>query len=366
MNPEGLIEKAVSILEKGGIVAFPTDTVYGLGADLRSETAVNRIFELKKRDRDNPLTMLLSESQPLGDYVKRIPRTAEKLIEKLWPGPLTLVFKSSPNVPRHMLGPGSTLGVRMTAGQTARSLLDSFGSPLATTSANQSGSDPLRSASQVAKQFGKRVDLVLPGFSGTGPPSVVLDLSEYPPTLERTGAISPLLIGRTMGRKVRLAEGIFFKILIVCTGNACRSPMAEGILKGMLPEELKRKVIISSAGTAPLEGAPPTPNAVKAAREYGIDISGLVAKQLRPQSISVADLVLAMERVHRDRVAELVPEAWEKTHLLKGYGQRGLPAFEREIRDPIGMPLDFYIDTAREIRTSLKGVVAELTRWLHA
>jgi hypothetical protein len=72
-----------------------------------------------------------------------------------------------------------------------------------------------------------------------------------------------------------------------------------------------------------------------------------------------------MERVHRDRVAELVPESWQKTHLLKGYGQTGIPSFEREIRDPIGMPLDFYANTASEIQASLKGVVAELNRWLH-
>jgi tRNA threonylcarbamoyl adenosine modification protein (Sua5/YciO/YrdC/YwlC family) len=365
-NLKKLIGEAVSILRDGGVVAFPTDTVYGIGADFQSEKAVKRVFEIKSRDEGKPLSMLLSDARNLGKFVKRVPRTAEKLIERLWPGPLTLIFGSPRNVPLYMVGPDSTLGVRVTGHETARSLIDSFGSPLAATSANLSGAEALRSGSEVGEQFAASLDLILPGYCGTGPPSAVLNVSEFPPTLERTGAVSPLLIARTMQRKVRLAEGVYFRILLVCTGNACRSPMAEGFLKEMLPEPLRRKVIVSSAGTAPLEGSPPTPNAVEAARELGADISGLVSKRLKPQTVRSADLVLTMERAHRDRVAELLPEAWEKTHLLKGYGEAGIPSFEREIGDPIGMPLDFYRTTAREIRLNLKGVVAELTRWLYA
>lgn len=358
------IEQALSSLKTDGIVAFPTDTVYGIGADYRSENAVKRIHKLKGRKKEKPLTLLLPDSEGLSRYIAKVPKTANKLIDTLWPGPITLILKASGEIPPYLLGPHRTVGVRVTGHEIAQALITAFGSPIATSSANLSGGEPLRTGSDVLREFGNEIDFVLPGYCGTAPPSVVLDISSFPPTIKRSGEISPLLIARTLGRRVRLSPGIFFRVLIVCTGNACRSPIAEGLLKEMLPQPLKKKVIVSSAGTAPMEGASPTPDAVTAARELGADIAGLVSKRLSPQVISSADLVLTMERMHRDRIAELVPEAWKKTHLLKGYGQKGIPAFEREIRDPIGMPLDFYRTTAQEIKNSLKGVVRELTRYL--
>jgi len=361
---EKLIGEAVSALRKGGIVAFPTDTVYGIGADFQNESAVKKVFNVKERERDKPLTLLLSDLNELAHYVNRVAKTAEKLIKTFWPGPLTLIFKASGTVPGYLLGPDSTIGTRMTGNETTIALIKGLGNALAATSANLSGSEPLRSASEVSSSFRDKIDYVLPGFCSPAPPSVVLNLSKFPPKLERGGSISPLLLARTMQRKVRLGNGVFFRILIVCTGNACRSPMAEGMLKMMTPELLRKKLIVASAGTAPLEGGPPTTSAVQATRELGTDISGVVSRQLKPEMISSADLILTMEQAHRDRVAELVPEAWQKTHLLKGYGQTGVPTFEREIRDPIGMPLGFYRKTARLIQSSLKGVVAELTRWL--
>ncbi|MFQ5905871.1 MAG: L-threonylcarbamoyladenylate synthase [bacterium] len=363
---EELVREAVSALSKGGIVAFPTETVYGIAADFRNESAIRKVFHAKKRERNKPLTLLLPELEELPRYVHRLPKTADKLTKTFWPGPLTLIFKASGTVPEYLLGPGSTIGTRMTSNETAMAFVKGFGNPLATTSANISGSQPLRSAAQVTSSLGERIDYVLPGFCGSAPPSAVLNLSRFPPKLERSGAISPLVLARTMQRKVRLGDGVFFRILIVCTGNACRSPMAEGMLREMTPEPLRRKLIVASAGTAPLEGSPPTTSAIKAARELGADISGLVSRQLNREMISSADLILTMEQAHRDKVAELVPEAWQKTHLLKGYGQTGVPTFEREIRDPIGMPLGFYRKTAGIIQSNLKGVVAELTRWLLA
>ncbi len=359
-----LTEEAVSALRGGGIVAFPTETVYALGADPRNESAVRRIFHLKGRMREKPLTLLFAGSKGLAWYAKRVPKSALVLIDTFWPGPLTLVFRASGEVHQYLTGPGPTIGARATRAPTAQAIIEAFGSPIATTSANLSGKTPLRSGSEVSSQFGTEVDVVVPGFCGASPPSAVLNVSSFPPTLERSGAISPLLLARVMGRRVRLGRNVFFRILIVCTGNACRSPMAEGLLKEMLPEPSRRLVIVSSAGTNPIEGNPPTPNAILAARELGADIAGLVSRAVRPEMISGADLVLTMEQAHRDRVAELVPEAWEKTHLLKGYGQKGIPTYMREIKDPIGMPLEFYRAIAAEIESNLRGVAAELRRRL--
>jgi tRNA threonylcarbamoyl adenosine modification protein (Sua5/YciO/YrdC/YwlC family) len=363
-NLEEQIRDAASTLREGGVVAFPTETVYGIGADFQNESAVKRIYEIKQRKKDKPLVLLLSEAGELPFYVKNVRKTAQKIIETFWPGSLTLIFKASSAVPEYLLGPDSTVGTRVTRNETTRSLIEAFGSCLATTSANVSGEEPLRSGSEVSSALGKKIDYVLPGFCGYMLPSAVLNLSQFPATLERSGAISPLLLARTMRRKVRLGKDVFFRILLVCTGNACRSPMAEGLLREMVPGEFKRKLIIASAGTSPIEGGMPTDLAIKAAKKLGADISGLLSRELNPTIVVNADLILTMEQRHREKVAELVPEAWEKTHLLKGYGQTGIPRYEQEIRDPIGMPLEFYEYTAREIQASLKGVVSELTRWL--
>jgi L-threonylcarbamoyladenylate synthase len=359
-----LAEEASLTLRGGGIVAFPTETVYALGADPGSESAVKRIFSLKGRAREKPLTLLFSDGKEVARYARNVPKSAQKLIDAFWPGPLTLVFRASSEVQEHLAGPGPSIGTRATRSATAQAIIDAFGSPVATTSANLSGEEPLRSGSEVSSQFGEKIDVVVPGFSGVSPPSAILNISRFPPTLERSGGISPLAIARVMGRRVKLGKNVFFRILIVCTGNACRSPMAEGLLKRMLPGPLKKLVIVSSAGTDPIEGRAPTPNATLAARELGADISGLVSRTISPEMIAGADLVLTMEQAHRDRVAELVPEAWEKTDLLKGYGQKGIPTYVREIRDPIGMPLDFYKAIADDIDSNLRSVVAELRRCL--
>ncbi len=359
-----LIEKAISGLKSGGIVAFPTDTVYGIGADFQNESAIKKVFNVKERESDKPLTLLLPDSGELHRFVKTIPKAAQRLIETFWPGPLTLVFKASGRIPAYLLGPDSTVGIRVCSNEIARALIRGFGSPLATTSANVSGEEPLRSGSEVSSKMGEEIDFVLPGFCGFAPSSTVLNLSRFPPAVERKGAISPLFLGRIMGRKVRLCENVFFKILLVCTGNACRSPIAEGLLRKMIPPDLSKKLMVASAGTAALAGSKPTEFAIDAANELGGDITGLVCKELSPKIITDADLILCMEQSQRDRVADMVPDAWEKTDLLKGYGKEGLPKYEREIEDPIGLQLEAYRRVAREIQSSLTGVVSELMRWL--
>lgn len=146
-----------------------------------------------------------------------------------------------------------------------------------------------------------------------------------------------------------------FQVLLVCTGNTCRSPMAEGILKTLLPDEIAGNVRIRSAGTAALPGTPAAPLAVSALTARGIDIRGHRAAVLTADLLRESDLVLGMEPQHLERARELVPEVADRAHLIteRGTGSRARP--EPGIADPIGGGADTYEDTVHRIRSHLLG-----------
>lgn len=143
-----------------------------------------------------------------------------------------------------------------------------------------------------------------------------------------------------------------FSVLFVCTGNSCRSPIAHGMLAKRLA---KRAVEVRSAGTGAPVGAPATEFAIAAAAEHAVDISGHRARQLTPAMIRTADLVLVMEKHHRERVVELVPKAIGRTRLLGGY-----PDQTREIADPIGRPLAVYRRVAAEIEYAVERLASDI------
>jgi len=148
-----------------------------------------------------------------------------------------------------------------------------------------------------------------------------------------------------------------FQVLVVCTGNTCRSPMAEGILRAILPPDLTDQVVVLSAGTAAYDGMPATAYAVQATAERGIDLTGHRSQELTASMAREADLILGMDPGHIARLLELAPDAAERTHLITAQGAEAGRAAAQGIADPMGGALDEYDDTFNKIRS-------HLLRWL--
>lgn len=186
------IEQAAQLLREGKTVAFPTETVYGLGADATSDQAVQGIFEAKGRPSDNPLIVHISSKKQLHPIVEHVDNQAEKLIEQFWPGPLTLIFKKKEGVFSDLVTAGlDTVGIRMPDHPVALSIIEAAGKPIAAPSANRSGKPSPTSADHVYHDLNGRIaGIVDGGETGVGVESTVLDCTVTPPVILRPGGIS--------------------------------------------------------------------------------------------------------------------------------------------------------------------------------
>ena len=192
------IEKAVTILKAGGIVAFPTETLYGLAADATNEKAVDCIFEIKGRSFNNPIALIISKEDNLDLITDNIPEAAKKLMAAFWPGPLTLVFKASPSVnPRLTAGTGK-IGVRISSHPIAHALAAGLGRPITATSANLSGARECMTAAAVLGQItSDLITIIDGGATPGGRGSTILDVTVHPPSFLREGVIMRKAIDET-------------------------------------------------------------------------------------------------------------------------------------------------------------------------
>ena len=188
-NPESAkIQQAAEIIQRGGLVAFPTETVYGLGADALNGDAVMRLFEAKKRPLDNPPIVHIAEVSEVAPLVQEVPKKAEAMMKRFWPGPLTLVFKRSSNVPKESVAGLGTIAIRMPKHKVALALIRQAHRPIAAPSANLSGKPSPTTAQHVFEDLNGRIDAIIDGgATNIGVESTVVDLSCDPPLLLRPG-----------------------------------------------------------------------------------------------------------------------------------------------------------------------------------
>lgn len=189
-SPQKGIKKAVSIIEEGGIVAFPTESFYGLGVDATNPSALERLFRVKKRDPALPILILIFSIDELSKYALSIPPEALELGRRFWPGGLTMVLQSSQAIPSLITAGTGKIGIRISSHPLAHALTRALNVPVTGTSANISGKPPCTRADQVVECLGEQLDLILDGGITEGThPSTLLDVTSDPPLLIREGII---------------------------------------------------------------------------------------------------------------------------------------------------------------------------------
>lgn len=200
-NPDMiLIDEAATILLNGGLVAFPTETVYGIGANSLNPDAVAKIFIAKGRPQDNPLILHIAEFQDLFKYAKNVPNDALKLARQFWPGPLTMIFEKSDIVPPINTAGMNTVAIRMPSNKIAHALIKRAGVPVSAPSANLSGKPSPTDASHVISDLYGRVDMIIDGGScDVGVESTVVDMTGEIPTILRPGGITKEMIMEVVG-----------------------------------------------------------------------------------------------------------------------------------------------------------------------
>ncbi len=198
-----LVSRAAELLRAGKIVAYPTETFYGLAADPRNPVAVEAVFQAKGRPERMALPLIAADEESAALCVRELSGTAHRLAASFWPGALTLVLPASPILSPRLLGGGHTVGIRISSHPVASALARAAGGPIVATSANRSGQVAPTSASEVLEAIGEEVALILDGGPTTGGlASTVIDLSTEPPRVIRSGAVPLSALEKVLGRKL--------------------------------------------------------------------------------------------------------------------------------------------------------------------
>lgn len=181
---------AVEILRAGGVVVYPTETFYGLGVDALNQKAIKKVFTIKGRSFAQPLLILIPEQDYLPRYVTEVSEKARRLMEHFWPGPLTMVFSASPQLPSILTAGTKKIAIRISPHPIARALTSAFAGPLTSTSANISGEQSPATAKEVFSHLGGMIDLIIDGGKTPGQmPSTIVDVTFSPPQLVREGVV---------------------------------------------------------------------------------------------------------------------------------------------------------------------------------
>lgn len=204
------IKEAANIIVKGGVVAFPTETVYGLGANALDEEAVKKIFEAKGRPQDNPLIIHVADKD-ISTFVEEVPKIAENLIDKFWPGPLTLILKKKSIVPNVTSANLDSIGIRMPSNEIAKKLIEFSGVPIAAPSANISGRPSPTDVERCVEDLSGRVDCIIGGeHSEVGLESTIVDCTVNPPLVLRPGGITLEML-KKVNSEIELDKGLMTK-----------------------------------------------------------------------------------------------------------------------------------------------------------
>jgi tRNA threonylcarbamoyl adenosine modification protein (Sua5/YciO/YrdC/YwlC family) len=336
------VQAAVAAVRRGSVVVIPTETVYGFAISPRLPEAHQAVNAIKGRVEGQALTHHLAGREGLEALAPSPPRRVERLLERFWPGPLTVVLEGN-----H----AATVGLRVPAHGFPQRVIRALGHSLLMTSVNRSGEPPLCDGSVILRAFGGAIDLLFDG----GPSPLKMPSS----VVRCTGPVLEVLREGILSREeiyVTAAQTILF----VCSGNTCRSPMATAIARRRLSEALgvaedrllARGLHLVSAGTSTMEGLPASSGCKQTLEQLGMDASAHRSKALDLELVRRAAHIFCLASSHRQRLLELAPELGAKIELLRPDGQ--------DIGDPFGGDLGTYEEVRNQIAAALDGRLEEL------
>lgn len=335
-----IVGTVIDVLKKNGVVACPTETVFGLIGRAFSEHAVNKIFEIKKREKLKTLPCFVKDVEMALTLLRDVSEYGEKLMRSFWPGPLTVVGYASLEAPRLCVSKDNKIGIRIPNEELLLEVLSLLNEPLASTSANISGEPPFRDSLEVEDRFGKVVDFIVRGVSGDIP-STVVDITGENPLILRKGSLSFIEIEKITGREVKFSPSENILVVFLCTGNTCRSPMAEAIFKKELGVISNLK--FASRGIVQAEDSDIHPYAKEVLKEIGIFDFSHRPQILTGYEMEIADIIIAMTKEHLN----WIPEKFRHKGRLMDPG-------ESDIEDPIGGPIATYRFVRDKIRHFLE------------
>jgi protein-tyrosine phosphatase len=341
------LSRAGAVLRAGGLVAFPTETVYGIAVSASDPAAVERLYALKGRPRAKPMTLMVADLAPVTERCPDVPQAARLLMKRFWPGPLTLVLTDRE---------GRLSGFRLPSSPLARGLVREAGVPLLVPSANLSGVPPATTAEEVLRQFPDQLDLVIDGGPTEGGiESTVVQVVGDDVTVLREGAIP----------EWRVRAPGWATILFVCRGNTDRSPLAAAVLRRRLAahlhvaeEELEgRGFRVLSAGIAAVEGQRASVNARRIARQWPggpLSLETHRSRKLTSDLVESATRIFCMEKGQREQILAFFPHRERDVLMLDPEGQ--------DVADPVGQPQGEYRKLARRLDAAAALIVGGLVQ----
>jgi tRNA threonylcarbamoyl adenosine modification protein (Sua5/YciO/YrdC/YwlC family) len=355
-----VVHRAVQALVEGKVVAFPTETVYKLAASALNEQGIAQLLKAIGAPLTGPLTLGIRSADEALDYVPNMDAMSQRLARRCWPGPVTLVIddrhpdsllRQLPPVVERAVVRDGTVGFRVPAHPLLLDVLRLLAGPVALAAAARDGMPEAVSAAEVVQMCGDDIQLVLDdGRSRFAQPSSVVRVHGHKLETLRIGVVSEQTLKRLSS----------LMILFVCTGNTCRSPMAEAICKKLVAERLKcevgqledRGVIVASAGIAAMMGSRASPEAVDVVRAEGLSLDDHYSQPVTEQLVRQADIILTMTRSHRLALLAEWPQAADRARLLCRDGS--------DVADPIGGTPEQYRRCAAQIKHELQSWLDEL------